>query len=459
MTQDYQLEMIKTYEEKLQLCIPKPLLDDDSITDIAINNPDSIWYMKRGQWFKYDIQIASSEEYFSRWKDLFSSITPTGEELEIDLISDKNEERRRGSFAHKSTNQRFHVLLSPFVSTDEIVVSFRKPSKQPPQLISYSRGMSFGNYAERKKIKDQEDIDLVAEVLQAFEVNLEFLNDASLSHEPALKDAYELYVQRTRGDIFSLDQDTLRNLYQDSSFLEARSLVLRKLARMAIEKRSLSSIRKYIYFAHQSMSLLPVIERAFRQRRNIVIAGHTGSGKTTFMKSLIDTVPDHERHIVIEDTKEINLKRQANAVHIKLNESEKHRVITASDIVKDTLRMTPQRVTLTEIRGQEAYDLLNYANTGHGGIVTSMHAGSAEEAFDRLATMSLSHPDAGGNKEDLVKDFIDIIDLVVIFERKGIEVFVVDFYLKLLEQTDLKLGERLRYTEITKYVSDSSESH
>lgn len=134
------------------------------------------------------------------------------------------------------------------------------------------------------------------------------------------------------------------------------------------------------------------LHQAVLQRRNIVIAGATRSGKTTFARALIDLVPTHERLITMEDVHELKLPRHENKVHLIYGDGAGR--VSATNCIRSCMRMSPDRIFLAEIRGNEAWDYLAALNTGHPGTVTTTHANSAREAFSRLALL-IKQSDAG----------------------------------------------------------------
>lgn len=122
----------------------------------------------------------------------------------------------------------------------------------------------------------------------------------------------------------------------------------------------------------------------------MVVAGGTGSGKTTLLNSLSNYIPDHERIITIEDAAELQLK-QGNVVSLEARpaNSEGKGLITIRDLVRNALRMRPDRIVVGECRGAEAFDMLSAMNTGHEGSLTTLHANSPRDALARLETLIL----------------------------------------------------------------------
>ncbi|BBO74953.1 type II/IV secretion system protein [Desulfosarcina widdelii] len=125
-----------------------------------------------------------------------------------------------------------------------------------------------------------------------------------------------------------------------------------------------------------------------KSRLNVLIAGGTGSGKTTFLNVLSRFIPSKERIVTIEDSAELQLKQQ----HVVRLETRPPNIegkgeVTQRDLVINSLRMRPDRIILGEVRGKEAFDMLQAMNTGHDGSLTTIHANSPRDALMRLETM------------------------------------------------------------------------
>ena len=122
-----------------------------------------------------------------------------------------------------------------------------------------------------------------------------------------------------------------------------------------------------------------------RDRQNILISGGTGSGKTTLLNILADSIPDEERILLIEDTAELNI-RKSNLVRFETRREQTGiPAVTVRDLLKASLRHRPDRIIVGEVRGGEAFDLLQALNTGHSGSLCTLHANSARQAVARFA--------------------------------------------------------------------------
>ncbi len=133
-----------------------------------------------------------------------------------------------------------------------------------------------------------------------------------------------------------------------------------------------------------------LLQRAVAGRRNIVISGGTGSGKTTLLGALAGSIPDAERIVTIEDAAELRLE-QPHVVVLEARpaNAEGRGQVTIRDLVRNALRMRPDRIVVGECRGGEALDMLQAMNTGHDGSMTTTHANSPAEAATRLETLCL----------------------------------------------------------------------
>ncbi len=127
---------------------------------------------------------------------------------------------------------------------------------------------------------------------------------------------------------------------------------------------------------------------AVRSRKNILVSGPTGSGKTTWTKALIREIPGDERLLTIEDARELVLDGHPNHVRLFYSKEDQGLArITPRQLLEACLRMKPDRILLAELRADEAFDYLRNVNSGHPGSITSIHASSAELAFEQLVLL------------------------------------------------------------------------
>lgn len=156
---------------------------------------------------------------------------------------------------------------------------------------------------------------------------------------------------------------------------------------------------------------------AVRARRSIAVAGGTGSGKTTLLNALSCEIPLGERIVTIEDSAELRFDAHPNVVRLEARGSsiEGSGEVSIRDLVKNALRMRPDRIVVGEVRGEECIDMLNALSTGHDGSLTTLHAGSAEEAVLRLILMARFGMDL---PTDLIEEQIaTAVDIIVVTRR------------------------------------------
>jgi len=139
---------------------------------------------------------------------------------------------------------------------------------------------------------------------------------------------------------------------------------------------------------HDDHNYPAFLSLAVRSRKNIVVSGATGSGKTTWTKALIHEIPSEERLITIEDARELVLDRHSNHVRLYYSKEDQGLArVTPKQLLECCLRMRPDRILLAELRAEEAFDYLRNVNSGHPGSITSVHATSAELAFEQLVLL------------------------------------------------------------------------
>jgi pilus assembly protein CpaF len=155
-------------------------------------------------------------------------------------------------------------------------------------------------------------------------------------------------------------------------------------------KKDKLSVAQMIGYGSLTQNMADFIQACVKTKLNIVISGGTGSGKTTLLNVLSGFIPDDERIVTIEDAAELKLQ-QDHVVRLETRpaNAEGKGMVSIRELVKNSLRMRPDRIIVGECRGGEALDMLQAMNTGHDGSLTTLHANTPRDALSRLETMSL----------------------------------------------------------------------
>lgn len=155
-------------------------------------------------------------------------------------------------------------------------------------------------------------------------------------------------------------------------------------------KRNLNNIEDLIRNGTLTPYMARFLDACVKAKLNILVCGGTGSGKTTILNVLSSFISDNERIITIEDAAELKLK-QNHVITLETRNTnyEQEKEITIRDLVINALRMRPDRIIVGEVRGKEAFDMLQAMNTGHDGSMSTLHANGPRDALNRLETMVL----------------------------------------------------------------------
>lgn len=182
-------------------------------------------------------------------------------------------------------------------------------------------------------------------------------------------------------------------------------------------KESMATIDDLIRIGSLTPYMARFLEASVKGKLNIIVCGGTGSGKTTLLNILSSFISHDERIITIEDAAELKLKQKhVISLETRTTNYESNDEITIRDLVINSLRMRPDRIIVGEVRGKEAFDMLQAMNTGHDGSLTTLHANGCEDALNRLETMILM---AGLEiPVKAIREYIySAIDLVVNIDR------------------------------------------
>ena len=155
-------------------------------------------------------------------------------------------------------------------------------------------------------------------------------------------------------------------------------------------KQDLNNIEDLLRNGTMTNDMAIFLEACVKSKLNILVCGGTGSGKTTILNILSSFISDNERIITIEDAAELKLKQShVISLETRVSNYDSKSEVTIRDLVRNSLRMRPDRIIVGEVRGSEAFDMLQAMNTGHDGSLTTLHANGCIDSLNRLETMVL----------------------------------------------------------------------
>ncbi|MDA3895030.1 MAG: CpaF family protein, partial [Desulfobacteraceae bacterium] len=247
---------------------------------------------------------------------------------------------------------------------------------------------------------------------------ISYLDDPEVT-EIMINSPYEIWVERKgrvektdatfdshdslMSAVVNISQFVQRRINQELPTMDARlpdgsriHVILppcsRKGVCMSVRKFSKDAltIQKLVEYGSITNDAVDFLRACVEMKKNIIISGGTGSGKTSLLNALSSLVPNHERIIVIEDSAELQLQQDhILPLETKMADRQGRGEVTIRDLLKSTLRLRPDRIIIGEIRGGEALDLLQAMNTGHGGTMGTIHSNSPLDALSRMETLSL----------------------------------------------------------------------
>ena len=194
--------------------------------------------------------------------------------------------------------------------------------------------------------------------------------------------------------------------------LDGPAIAIRKFSRKVMD------FDRLIAFGSLTPAIARILEICARCRLNIVISGGTGSGKTTLMNALSRFIDPAERIITVEDVAELQLQ-QPDIVRMETRPEslEGKGEVTTRDLVRNALRMRPDRIIVGEVRGAEAFDMLQAMNTGHAGSLSTIHANSARDALSRIENM-VQMAGMGLSSKSIRTEIASAIHLIVQLDRQ-----------------------------------------
>lgn len=325
-------------------------LDDKDNTEIAINRPYELWTESSKGWQKFDMPNLD----YSILHKIANNFA----------IFNKSEISQRkpicsGIFPN---NQRGQVVMPSAVEMNTISITIRQPSQKRFSMADYTNSGRLERWIDKSNFVSNGIIlpSYLEDKIKEEQEDIAYLNDYLGIPKDVHLQLFELQMLKAKAD------------------------------------RDLETF----------------IALGVNHYQNFCLVGATGSGKTTFTKTVCDLIPVSTRIITIEDTAELDLPNHPNRVHMFYKD------VTPKDLLRSTMRMKPDRILLTELRGDEAYDYLNALNTGHGGSVTTVHANDCQSAYYRIGTL-VKQSEIGQKIEfeQIMRDVYTTIDVMMFFNK------------------------------------------
>ncbi len=161
------------------------------------------------------------------------------------------------------------------------------------------------------------------------------------------------------------------------------------------------------------------LQRSVLYKKNVIIAGGTSTGKTTFTNAVIRAIPHDERLITVEDAREIDLSSTPNRVHLIASKGAQGRAkVTTQDLIEACLRLRPERIIVGELRGSEAFSFLRAINTGHPGSISTLHADTPKMAIEQLKMMVMQ-AGLGMSPSEITSYIKNVVDVIIQLKRGG----------------------------------------
>lgn len=223
-------------------------------------------------------------------------------------------------------------------------------------------------------------------------------------------------------------------------------------------KKALSSSEELMNLGMFDRALYDLFEILVKCKYNLFICGSTGSGKTTLLNCLSSFIDSSERIVTIEDAAEISLTHHQNVVTLETRKSsQNHLDIRMGQLIKNALRMRPDRIIVGEVRGEEVIDMLQAMNTGHDGSLSTGHSNSAIDMLTRLEVIASSHSEI--NHLLIRKQIISAIDFIIFVEKLPDNTRKVTKVAEVLKaESDYVLNSLYDYDDSNKHANTSKLS-
>lgn len=280
------------------------------------------------------------------------------------------------------------------------------------------------NWKKEEFVFNEKDYDLLVNTICSFnsiknQANLSVIlpngERCQITHKQAVIDGQMSFnVRKHSTKLYSLE-----DLNEQGAFDNWRDVSYNKKL-TNVDKEIIDTLdpddKELLLLKHDG-KILEFLKKIVTAEKNIIIAGATGSGKTTFARSLISEIPKDKRIITIEDVHELHLPNHPNHLHMMFGDGVGR--MTATEALKACMRLSPDRILLAEIRGNEAYEYLNSMNTGHSGAITTVHANNALSCFDRVATL-IKNSDVGKGLDlsSIMMSLNTSIEVILFFKKR-----------------------------------------
>lgn len=194
-----------------------------------------------------------------------------------------------------------------------------------------------------------------------------------------------------------------------------------------IPKKPSSHCDNYLFDLFQKKEYGTFLKQAVLDKKNIIVAGQTSSGKTTLLNACLEAIPSQERIITLEDVREIHMT-QSNVVHLLASH------VSLQRLVEVALRLRPDRIIIGEIRGSEVIDFCHANQTGHSGTIASIHADHPAQVFDRLVQLVRRYSNSSLTRDDILLDWYNLVDVIVQMERRNNQRVIAQIYFSCAQQ-------------------------
>jgi pilus assembly protein CpaF len=341
-------------------------------------------------------------------KDIIDKLTVSGKEFKFDFTLENSSEFKR----------IVEPVLKAVIRGSKINLNHQEQEQVLSEVISYF----IGSGPIDNLLKDPEVTEIMingpGQVYVERKGNLE-LTDITFKSEAQILYFIEKIISPMGRRVSEFEPFVDARLNDGSRVNIVRSPVSRNGPLLTIRKFSYSVLRMEDLI--NSGSLAPLAAQFLKacvvSKINILISGGAGTGKTTFLNALVDFIPEKERLITIEDTRELIISRKHTvAMETRPFNIEGKGEITMRDLFKNALHMRPDRIIAGEVRGEEVLEMIQAMNTGHEGSMTTLHANSPLEALDRLEILTLMG-NSNMSSEVARRQIIGAVDLIVYLSR------------------------------------------